>query len=361
MSQQSRRVGLVSPLPPQIGGVAAVGQWLLSHEDELGVEYDTFDLHRPAGGEMGGRLHLAAVPRQARLFSGFLTWVPRAPSLVHYAVAATRTGLARDILFLAVLRLFGRKVVAHVHVVDPDSRYWRFAIRLVGRLTSARIAVANRSAAALVRVGVSADAIPNPVTLASQNGKVRRPAAPESLLTVGTYGRRKGTFELIDALALLRSRGVGARLALVGKEEYRGEERLLEARCSERGLGTSVTFAGVLVGDALCDAYRQAGVFCLPSWREGLPTAILEAMAFGLPVVTTPVGGIADVVRDGETGFLVQPGDPDGLAEVLARLIADPERARAVGARARAEVLASAGPAAVATAWRRAYEVHVCA
>ena len=244
MSQQSRRVGLVSPLPPQIGGVAAVAEWLLSHQGEFGVEYDTFDLHRPAGGEIGGRLAAAAVLHQARLFAGFLSWVPRAPSRVHYAVAATRTGLVRDILFLAILRFFGRKVVAHVHVVDPDSRYWRFAIRVVGRLTSAR-------------------------------------------------------------------------------------------------------------------AYKQAGVFCLPEGRSAM--AVLEAMVFGLPVVMTPVRGIADVVRDGETGFLVQPGDPKGLADVQARLIADPERARGVGARARAEVLASAGPAPVASAWRHTYEVHLCA
>jgi glycosyltransferase involved in cell wall biosynthesis len=84
--------------------------------------------------------------------------------------------------------------------------------------------------------------------------------------------------------------------------------------------------------------FKRADVFVLPTYAEGTPISMLEAMAAGLPVVSTPVGGIPDVVEDGVEGFIVKPGDVEALADRLARLINDPERRRRMGRRAQDKV-----------------------
>jgi glycosyltransferase involved in cell wall biosynthesis len=99
--------------------------------------------------------------------------------------------------------------------------------------------------------------------------------------------------------------GVAVELVLAGKEEYRGEEARLRSLAAELELNGAVRFAGVLGRERLAKLYGEADAFCLPSERDGVPMALLEAMAAGLPVVASRVGGIGDVVVDGETGVLV--------------------------------------------------------
>src|SRR5919201_6514390 len=114
------RVGLVSPLPPQVGGVAAVAQWLLDHEQQIGCRYERFDLKRPAAAQAGGRLSFRAVLRQAKVLTSFVRWLPRSPRLLHYMVAYTPTGVTRDAALFLVARVFGRRTIAHVQLPSGD-------------------------------------------------------------------------------------------------------------------------------------------------------------------------------------------------------------------------------------------------
>src|SRR3954465_13082921 len=95
------RVGLVAPLPPQVGGVTTVATWLLGHQEEIGCEYVLFDLWRPAGGPAGGRFALRAVPRQVRAAFRFARWLATAPRVLHYCVSCSAVGLSRDLLLVA--------------------------------------------------------------------------------------------------------------------------------------------------------------------------------------------------------------------------------------------------------------------
>ena len=89
------------------------------------------------------------------------------------------------------------------------------------------------------------------------------------------------------------------------------------------GVSGHVEVMGWTAGDAKVDAFQSADVYCLPSYAENLPVSILEAMAARLPVVSTPVAGTPEEVLEGETGFLVQPGDRDALSDRLIRLLSD--------------------------------------
>jgi glycosyltransferase involved in cell wall biosynthesis len=136
---------------------------------------------------------------------------------------------------------------------------------------------------------------------------------------------------------------------------YAGDEASLRKEVRELGLGDSVEFAGVLPPERLRDCYEEADVICLPSHREGLPMALLEGMAFGLPVLATPVGGIPDLVTDGEDGLLVEPGNIDGLRVAIEALAASPDQRASMGSAARARVRAVTDPALVARRWRDVY------
>jgi hypothetical protein len=158
-------VGLVAPLYPQVGGIASFAEWLLTHQEELGCRLEPFDLTRDPADEMGGRLRLSSVPRQARLLGRFVGWLLRSPRVVHYCVSWSHTGLTRDVVFMALLRLRGRHAIAHIHVNAEPRGYRRTLARVLARVATVRVTISPWSEAALARAGISAPYIFNPVTL----------------------------------------------------------------------------------------------------------------------------------------------------------------------------------------------------
>jgi hypothetical protein len=319
-----KTVGLVAPLPPQVGGVAGFAEWLLAHEEEIGCRFDAFDLWRPETGEVGGRLSLDAVGIQARVLPRFLRWSRRAPRLVHYSVSHTATGLARDLLFLSVLKASGHTVLGHIHVIPEGSRGRARALRSLDRFVDRWVTLSPTSVQALAQIGIEADCVPNPIRILP-NGHLPNVA------------------------------GGPLRLLFVGREEYDGEERVLRDDVEQFGVAAAVEFAGVKDGPDLAECYAEAQVLCLPSRREGVPLVLLEAMSFGLPVIATPVGGIADYVAHEDNGLLVPPGDVDALAVSIAVLAADPELRTRLGEAARRRVAEQAGPDTIAHRWRETY------
>jgi colanic acid/amylovoran biosynthesis glycosyltransferase len=155
------------------------------------------------------------------------------------------------------------------------------------------------------------------------------------VLCVGRLVPEKGHGILLDALSVLRGRGLEVRATVVGD----GPERAaLEARARALRLGARVRFAGAVGQDRIGDLFAAADAFCLPSFAEGVPVVLMEAMATGLPVVTTQIMGVPELVRDGESGLLVAPGRPEAVADALARLAQAPDLRARMGAAARARV-----------------------
>ena len=159
---------------------------------------------------------------------------------------------------------------------------------------------------------------------------------PLQLLTVGRMVRLKGHAVLLEAVALLRDRGVPVNLTIVGDGPLRRE---LEDTVRRHELTTMVTFVGFVGQDEISAYYDQADVFCLPSLREGLPVVLLEAMAGGLPVVASGIMGIPELVEPMRNGLLVPPARSDLLADAIARLADDEAERRRLGERGRQKVL----------------------
>jgi glycosyltransferase involved in cell wall biosynthesis len=162
------------------------------------------------------------------------------------------------------------------------------------------------------------------------------------VLAVGRLVEKKGFDVLVEACAELRRSGVDMQATIVGEPgEHEDELRRL---IRVHDLGEAVTVAGPMTQAELRREYERAAALCLPCRvmsngdRDGIPNVLVEAMACGLPVVTTAVSGIPELVVDGENGLLVPPDDPAAVAGSLRRLRDEPELARRLGEQGRASV-----------------------
>ena len=202
--------------------------------------------------------------------------------------------------------------------------FLRRAIRTADRVVAISTSTAREVTALAGAIPV--EVIPYAVEMPAHPA-VRDPA---TILYVGRLVERKGVAYLIDAMALLPQ----AKVVLIGD----GPEReALEARANERGVTDRVSFRGWVTPEELDRAYATATAFALPAVvdkrgdTEGLGMVLMEAMSYRVPVVTTALGGITDIVDDGKTGVIVPPNDATALAAALRRLIEDRQLAEQLG------------------------------
>ena len=166
----------------------------------------------------------------------------------------------------------------------------------------------------------------------------RRPRQTRlEILSVGRLVAVKGQALVIEAVSTLSSRGLDARATIVGAGPTRDR---LEALAAELGVGDRVAFTGAVGQDRIRELYAAADVFCLPSFAEGVPVVLMEAMAMELPVVTSRIMGIPELVEDGVSGLLIAPGDVAGLDAALERLARDPAERRRLGEAGRSKIVA---------------------
>jgi glycosyltransferase involved in cell wall biosynthesis len=165
----------------------------------------------------------------------------------------------------------------------------------------------------------------------SERGVNRPPRA----LMVARLSPEKGHLVMLEAVKLLADRGRHVELDLVGPGEYGDELREIAKRF---GIADRVHFLGACTPNEINQQLRNTDVFCLPSFAEGLPVALMEAMAVGVPVITTYISGIPELVIDNWTGMIVPAGRADMLASCIERLCDDPELYASIVAAGRAKV-----------------------
>jgi glycosyltransferase involved in cell wall biosynthesis len=153
-------------------------------------------------------------------------------------------------------------------------------------------------------------------------------------LFLGRLGARKGVYDLLEAFVVVARHFPESRLRLGGD----GDLDAVRNRAADLGIADRVDVLGWVSGEAKNQELAKADVYALPSYNEGLPMSVLEAMAAGLPVLTCPVGGIPDAVTNGVEGFLVPPGDVPALSSRLQALLADESLRQRMGDTARYRV-----------------------
>ena len=159
-------------------------------------------------------------------------------------------------------------------------------------------------------------------------------ATPAAIVSIGRLIEKKGFHDLIEACRVLRERGVEFRCEIIGEGPL---ERALRDQITAAGLTTVITLTGPLPQGEVIERLARSALFALPCVAEvgggmdNLPTVVMEAMAVGLPVISTALGGVPEMVRDGITGLLVPEHQPVALADALAQILADQRLARSLG------------------------------
>jgi len=172
------------------------------------------------------------------------------------------------------------------------------------------------------------------------------PEGPLRIVSIGRFSEQKGQMLLIEAMARLHRVDPSLHLTLVGDGELRGA---LERAIAARGLGAAVTLTGWLDEAGVRRELAASHALVLPSFAEGLPMVVMEAMAAARPVIATTIAGLPELVRPGETGWLVPAGDVEALAAAVSEMAAMPRGTLArIGAAGRARVLARHDAAAEA-------------
>ncbi len=296
--------------------IRAVAEALRTH----GVRWKPYYLHTRFAFDhlsaLAGEAIRAAAPdaviQAGVLFSpGLRPEVPYHLYLDHTRAIAERypaaPGLAPAVAYEAGWRARERAVYRGAAAIFTMSEFVRLSLCEDYGVDPARVRV----------VGAGPNVSPGP----SELGLAREPL----VLFVGKAFVPKGGPELLEAFARVRRAHPAARLALVSSS-------------APATLPAGATFHGLLDKEGLARLYATASVFALPTRREAFGLSFLEAMAFALPVVGSRLEAIPEIVADGETGLLVPPGNPAALADALSSLLADPTRARRMGAAGRARV-----------------------
>lgn len=304
----------------------------------------------------GGALAKLAALALALLRFGVLLLTGRVAAV--HAHSASNASFRRKSLFLALARLAGKPYVFHLHGGAFD-RYHAGLSSLerawVHRtICGARVVfVLSESWAGWLRQAIGhpdVRVLPNPVLPAVLPTDV--PRETQTLLFLGRLEPEKGVFVLVEALARLAPAHPQLRAVLAGEGDVDGVRKA----AVDAGVAGRVELPGWVDGEAKARLLARAGIFVLPSRFEGLPMALLEAQAAGLPVVATRVGGIPQVVRE-DNGRLAEPDNVASLVVALAPLLDNPAEAARMGARGREQVLAGYGIARVRAvldaAWAR--------
>lgn len=189
---------------------------------------------------------------------------------------------------------------------------------------------------------------------------VARAPEPDTILFPGVVAPRKAVHELLGALAIVRQTRPGVRLRIAGETvSYPDYVANLHEFVARNGMQGNVEFLGVLPEEEMLKEYGRATLLALSSHQETLPAVVEQAMAAGVPVVSTRVGGVPDVVAHEKTGLLVQQGDVEGLAGQMLRVLTDPALADALAARARQYAEANFRAGAVAQNLLNVYQAVI--
>ena len=229
----------------------------------------------------------------------------------------------RKSLFFRTAKLFRKKIIIHFHSYSPETSINGKHKKLYEKLflSADKVIVLSNLWKEWVKeyLGIEENVVVvyNPCPkIDLKAGEIKK---KEQILYAGTITKRKGYHDLIRAFALIADKHPSWILIFAGN----GEIDEAKEQAKELGIEQQVCFAGWIAGEQKDKIFYESAIFCLPSYKEGFPVSVLDAWAYGLPVITTPVGGLPDIVADGENALMFNPGDIDELAKKLETLISD--------------------------------------
>lgn len=325
-----KRICMIVPNPMVKGGIAAVvnGYRGSKLEDDYEITYvesyrDGSKIEKLFKG-ISGYFHFAIV----LLF--------HKPDIVHIH-SSFGPSFYRKMPFICMASWAKIPIINHIHGADFDEFYVnasenkREKIRKVYSKCSLLIALSEEWKERLSQIVPSEKVvvIENYSTLHGDALKQRMERNCNNIvLFLGELGKRKGCYDIPSVIKIVKESVPAVRFVLAGAGSE-ADEKNIKQLIEDKGVRDNTVFPGWVRGEEKDRLLRDADVFFLPSYNEGMPMSVLDAMGYGLPIVSTNVGGIPKIVHDGENGYCCQPGDIEALSEGLIDLLCDMKRRKA--------------------------------
>lgn len=257
------------------------------------------------------------------LIKGWVTYIFLLPfcDIIHIHTSEPPSAI-RKCMFMPFAKILGKKVIVHFHAFSPEttinSKYKSIYKYLFGQADS--VIVLSQLWKKYVNdafdLGDKVKVVYNPCTSEVSDKTYQK---KKQILYAGTVNARKGYADMIRAFAVIANMYPDWKIVFAGNGEIKQGEELAKSL----NIDKQTVFLGWVCGEAKDKVFKESSIFCLPSYAEGLPMAVLDAWAYSLPVITTPVGGIPDIAKDGENMLLFNPGDINTLAKDMEKLIVD--------------------------------------
>lgn len=261
--------------------------------------------------------------------------------ILHIHGAAYGSFYRKYILFYIGKFIFRKKVIYHVHGSEFSKFYMEsggFTKRLVKHFVeNADLLIClslswktffTTNFKRIKKIEILKNGIEKPAIAINQLVQARMGAPKITFLFLGALGDRKGVFDLLNAAVIYKAYFTGKITIVIGGN---GEVERLKDYIKNNELDEIVHFEGWVSGDKKADLLKSSSVYILPTYNEGLPIAILEAMSYALPIISTPVGGIPEIVLNENNGFLINPGDTEAIFQALKKFIDDPRLVENMG------------------------------
>ena len=278
--------------------------------------------------------------------ASFVFTIARRWPVIAHVHLSSRASFWRKVWIFEICHALSIPTILHLH----GSEFMEFYQREAGALGRALIRRTFRRATEVIVLSTQwrtnvlqilgagtrpVRVLPNAVTIPAEPAEGTARDGVVEIAFLGRLGTRKGVFDLLDALSGIDRHTHDWLLHCAGD----GQIAEVRERAKELGIADRVTVPGWIDATQRDRLLRRSGIFVLPSYAEGLPMALLEAMAHGLAVVVSPVGGMPEVVTEGCEGYLVPPGDKPALRRCLEALLSDPDLRARMGAAARKRIV----------------------
>lgn len=260
----------------------------------------------------------------------FLYWMLFHPEIkIVHVQGSVGASFWRKAIFIYIAKFFHKKVVWHMHAGRFAVFYQqhRYAVRKVVNKSDVIIALSEywkeyfKNEFPTKRVEIIKNVISAPRVHKQQTGYF-------TLLFLGLLGKNKGIYDLLECIRDHKVEFQGKLKLYIGGN---GEIEHVKQLIKEYGIADIVIFEGWVSGDKKIELLNKSDAYILPSYKEGLPISILEAMSYGMPIISTPVGGIPEIVSNGENGYLVEPSNKEDIYKAIISLLNDSDLRNRMG------------------------------
>lgn len=340
---------MVSALPPPTGGIQTWTEVLCKRGLPAPFEFELVDTRVTRRHQnIPPKLNVAEVKRFLKIVWEIHRSLRSGRfSVMHLNCSLTMTATPRNLVSALIARNAGVPYVVHLRgtLSIPEgnslaSRFYRWAYRTMFGGAAAILALGQPSYRSVLQLGNFRDKtvplLPNFVDSPQVPERVPRTESLEGMKVIftGALVESKGIYTVVEAAKRVH----GARFQLVGDGPPESREALVQ-RIRDRGLQDRVHVTGPVTNSEVLNMLRDSDVFVFPTWTEGFPNSVSEAMAVGLPIVASPVGAIPEMIDVGEGGYLAAPEDIEAYAQALSRLQDDPPLRTRMGAYNRRKAL----------------------